>query len=124
MDLLKRTGAEYLIAQAGSLPLGDLAEELKSLKQVLWVVEPTSRHMDWHEVPSEIGGSVEVIVWHELVEEQSGKYSSALPLENEPGNIITIWQRPDHGEPDIIEFTESVSLRYYPTSYFTVNLVH
>ena len=112
IDLLKRTNAEHLIAQAGSLPLEDLTADVKSLKNVLWVVEPTSRHMDWHEVPSEIGGEVEVSVWHELVEEQGEKRDTTLPTTYQPGNIITIWQRPDHGEPDIVEFTQSVSNSY------------
>ena len=112
IDLLKRTKAEHLVAQAGSLPLGDLTADVKSLKNVTWVVEPTSRHMDWHEVPSEIGGEVEVSVWHELVEEQAEKHDSTLPTSHQPGNIVTIWQHPDLSEPDIVEFTQSVCNSY------------
>ena len=68
--------------------------------------------MDWHEVPSEIGGEVEVSVWHELVEEQDEKQNTLLPTNHQPGNITTIWQHPDRSEPEIVEFTQKVSYKF------------
>lgn len=101
--LLNDTGAEALIAAAGNLPLQDLESQCTKLKSVTWVVEKTSRHMDWNEKPD----NLDISVWHDLVEEAPDA-SSELPSNDTgaaPTTLITVWQN-KQGQSDIVEFTQ------------------
>lgn len=109
-ELLKATGADGLICQAGTVPLEDLAQEVKSLKSLLWVVERTSRHMDWNGVPEGAEGRLAVGVWHDVVEENVKSASAELPGNdsgNVPGEIITVWQSTNlNAKPEVVAFTQ------------------
>ncbi|KAH0545292.1 hypothetical protein FGG08_000591 [Glutinoglossum americanum] len=106
---LQKTKPDFLIAAAGGLPLTDIVRFYGGLKQVVWVVEEGSRHMDWNEVPEGIGGQAGVGVWHEIVEEKKSTVGTALPdnTENESlKDLVVIW----HGDKDdvgeVVEFTQ------------------
>ncbi|KAF2673080.1 hypothetical protein BT63DRAFT_368388 [Microthyrium microscopicum] len=106
IEFLKQTKADALIAAAGSLPLESLAKEYPALKAVVWVVEKTSRHMDWTDVPSGLGGSIDVAVWHELVQDHQGDAPSDPGLETKDlGSIVTIWQPEPLKPGSVVEFT-------------------
>ncbi|KAF2754807.1 hypothetical protein EJ05DRAFT_443142 [Pseudovirgaria hyperparasitica] len=104
--LLNTTGADALVAAAGSFPLEDISRQAISLKQVIWSVEKTSRHVGWSEVPAGIGGKVDVSVLHELVKD--GKASAELPNDSttEPGNVVFVWQDTEGKGGEVIEFTQ------------------
>ncbi|KAF2841374.1 hypothetical protein M501DRAFT_1000561 [Patellaria atrata CBS 101060] len=109
-DLINQTKADGLVGQAGSVPLEHISESSPGIKQVVWVVEKTSRHMDWSEVPEGTGGRVEVNVWHDLVQDhvqqQGGKID--LPeLQENPGTIVSIWQSAQGQPGEIAEFTQN-----------------
>ncbi|ORX97438.1 hypothetical protein BCR34DRAFT_165824 [Clohesyomyces aquaticus] len=107
IDLMSRTGADSLIAEAGSLPLADVSKGVPALRQVIWTVEKTSRHMDWNEVPEGIGGKIDVSVWHQLVQDQK---SSAVELPKDSTtkapNVIFLWQEAVGKPAEIVEFTQ------------------
>jgi hypothetical protein len=105
VEILKSTKADSLVAAAGSLPLEFVTEGYPSLKHLIWVVEKTSRHMDWTEVPEGLGGSIDVTVWHELVHD-ADLPSAALPdLSSALGDITTIWQTEPGRAGEIVTFT-------------------
>ncbi|OCK84455.1 acetyl-CoA synthetase-like protein [Lepidopterella palustris CBS 459.81] len=109
VHLLNETGADALVAEAGSLPLGDVSKEVPGLRQVIWTVEKTSRHMDWNEVPEGIGGKVDVSVWHELVQDQKAP-STVLPQNvagQVPPSLVFVWQEKPGTEAEIVEFTQN-----------------
>lgn len=109
--MLQRSGADSLIAEAGSIPLSDVAQGVPNLKQAIWVVEKTSRHVDWNEVPEGAGGKVEVSTWHELVQDHVASASLELPqysTSDKAANIITVWQDREGGEGEVVEFTQQV----------------
>ena len=109
--ILVETKADILIAGAGSLPLKELLQKHPNLKQVIWVVERTSRHMDWNEVGEGVGGKVEIAVWHDIIDEK--QTASELP-DDVPGgtatNVIVVtedaWSAMDSYE--LTEFTQAV----------------
>ncbi|QDS68750.1 hypothetical protein FKW77_004769 [Venturia effusa] len=107
IGLLQKTQADVLIAAAGSLPLQEVAKKHKSLKQVIWVVEKTSRHMDWTEIPKDIGGNIDVSVWHQLIQDHQDLSNADMPdiKSEELGNIITICADKPGSEERIVEFT-------------------
>ncbi|KAI9777246.1 MAG: hypothetical protein M1839_008976 [Geoglossum umbratile] len=109
IQVLQKTKPDFLVAAAGGLPLTEVVRFYGGLKQVVWVVEEGSRHMDWNEVPEGIGGQAGVGVWHEIVEEKKATVSPTLPdnAEHEPlKDLVSIW----HGEKDdvgeVVEFTQ------------------
>ena len=87
----------------------ELVKLYTGLKQVIWVVARTSRHMDWHEVPEGEGGKAGVAVWHEIIDEASS--SSELPTELAGGkspSLITVDQNVADGH-EIVEISQDVS---------------
>lgn len=108
VDLLTQTGADALVAGAGSVPLSEIIQGASNLRQIIWTVEKTSRHMDWSEVPEGIGGKIDVSVWHELIQGSSNG-AAALPTGNEkaPG-IVFLWQEAPGKSAQVVEFTQQV----------------
>lgn len=123
IGLLQKTKADVLIAEAGSLPLQEVAQKHKSLKQVIWVVEKTSRHMDWTEVPKEIGGNVDVSVWHQLVQDSQDVTTADMPdiKSEELGKIVIVCADKPGSEERIIEFTQQVHDDFFMLQMFSTN---
>lgn len=109
-ELLQQTGADSIIAQAGSFSLAAVSQDVPALRQVVWTVEKTSRHMDWSEIPDGIGGNVDVSVWHELV--QDARHADhALPTDTAKApNVVFLWQGAVGHPAQVVEFTQQVSL--------------
>jgi len=106
VEFLVRTQADALVAEAGSIPLADVSKTVPALRQIIWTVEKTSRHMDWSEVPEGIGGKIDVSVWHELVQDQKNG-SAQLPTTKEkaPG-VVFLWQEAVGKPAEIVDFTQ------------------
>ncbi|KAJ4311814.1 hypothetical protein N0V94_007756 [Neodidymelliopsis sp. IMI 364377] len=106
VDLLQQTGADSLIAQAGSVPLADVTQSVPALRQIVWTVEKTSRHMDWSEVPEGIGGKVDVSVWHELVQDAK-QTDDGLPSDTAKApSVVFLWQEAVGKPAEVVEFTQ------------------
>ncbi|KAJ5177150.1 uncharacterized protein N7482_003027 [Penicillium canariense] len=91
---LQNAKADALIAEAGSLDLSFVTKGNKQLSLVIWVAKDGNRHMDWHEVPEDVKGGLEVAVWHELVQEGKDlagfnvpKYDPTTPAPE----VSTVW---------------------------------
>ena len=111
--VLRETIADGLLVAAGARSLQNLAQE-PTLKKVVWVVEESSRHMGFHEVPANISGSIQVAVWDKIIED--GKDVSAeLPVSGTSvPNVIMIWQNSVEEEDSaqdhvVVQFTQKVS---------------
>lgn len=109
LSQLEDTHADVLVAQAGSLPLEQVTKHAKAVMQVIWVVEKTSRHMDWTEVPEGLGGKVDVCEWHELLHDGADGDAAVPDLDKSKlGAIVTLWQpRPGDSQYEIVEFTHA-----------------
>lgn len=93
-ELLQSTSADGLICAAGNLPLDDVAQQCKNIHLLTWVVEKTSRHMDWNGVPSFAEDRLRVSVWHDVVEENQSA-STQLPTNDDlptPADVVVVWQ--------------------------------
>ena len=107
-QVLKETNADIIFALAGAVSLSDLKRNSASLKQITWVVEQTSRHMDFME-PELDNNSSE---YHSLIEKHKDSANSELPtdvdIKNAP-NVISVWQGKNQTTHEIVEFTQPVS---------------
>jgi acyl-CoA synthetase (AMP-forming)/AMP-acid ligase II len=108
IELLIRTGADSLIAPAGSIPLDNVSKEVSGLRNVIWTVEKTSRHMDWNEVPEGIGGKIDVSVWHQLVQDQKNGTTELPQTAGKAPNVVFLWQEGVGKSVEIVEFTQQV----------------
>ena len=111
--ILTETRAEVLIAGAGALPLNELLQKYRSLKQIIWVVERTSRHMDWNEVPEGVGGKADIAVWHDIIDEKAST-PSELPTEIPEGAVPDVLCVVEDGisaldSYEIVTFTQKVT---------------
>ncbi|KAI7590929.1 acetyl-CoA synthetase-like protein, partial [Hortaea werneckii] len=111
-ELINATSADALVCEAGNLPLEDLAKQCPNLRLLTWVVEKTSRHVDWNGGPTHSKTNLNVSVWHELVESAPSSIATAPLPANQAGerlgNIITVWQPADpQSEPEITTFTHA-----------------
>ncbi|RAK98932.1 uncharacterized protein BO80DRAFT_427035 [Aspergillus ibericus CBS 121593] len=92
--LLKESQAEALIAEAGALDLSLVAKGNDQLSQVIWVAKLGSRHMDWNDVPEDVKGTLEVGVWHELVEAKKDLAGLEVPTwdpSSPTPSVTTVW---------------------------------
>lgn len=110
--ILTETRAEVLIAGAGALSLNELLQKYRSLKQIIWVVERTSRHMDWNEVPEGVGGKADIAVWHDIIDEKASM-PSELPTEIPGGAVPDVLCVVEDGisaldSYEIVTFTQKV----------------
>ncbi|QIX02098.1 hypothetical protein AMS68_007615 [Peltaster fructicola] len=107
-ELINTTSADGLVCAAGALPLDAVGQECTNLKLLTWVVESTSRHMDWSGIPDTAANRLKVSVWHELVEQNT---ASKAPPENgalaTPPPVFTIWQDQSTKRTEIVAFTHA-----------------
>ena len=110
--MLDDSKADYLVASAGSVPLTKLLNQYSGLRQVIWVAELSSRHMDWNEVPEGVGGKAEIAVWHEIIDEKTATNSSELPSSIEDDSlphIVIVTETPGEIGFSTVTFAQSVS---------------
>ncbi|KAI9676366.1 MAG: hypothetical protein M1817_000523 [Caeruleum heppii] len=108
-DLLDDLKVDVLIAAAGTLSISGLVSK-QIIKQVIWVVESTSRHIDWKDDSVDSKGAASKHTWHELVEARRDESKLQLP-ERQPsdpaGVIATIWQTSSDDRGVIVEVTQN-----------------
>ena len=110
-DILKDSVADCLVAAAGSVSLEGLLSQFPDLRQVIWVAEPTSRHMDWDEVPEGVGGKAEVAVWHDIVEDKGNSTSLEMSLstpDQKPPNVVIISRNTESQNYHSVEYLQEV----------------
>ena len=102
--------------------MAELVKLYTGLKQVIWVVARTSRHMDWHEIPEGEGGKTGVAVWHEIIDETSGstELPTHIPKDAPPPPVVMVSQIPAKGHK-VVEISQGVSyLIWFSCNLLTV----
>ncbi|KAL0943954.1 amp-dependent synthetase ligase [Colletotrichum truncatum] len=108
--MLRRSAADTLVTAPGAFPFDPVVKAYPSLRQLIWVVDEGSSHMDWNEVPEGTGGSVNVATWQDIVHEAPASIGRELPAvdkEVEPREIITFWQTKPGTLEEMVRFTQS-----------------
>ena len=110
--ILKETEADTIVVGAGAISLTELVKLYNGLKQVVWVVARTSRHMDWHEVPEGEGSKTSISVWHEIIDEniKTSELPSNIPQGASPHVILTTAK--GNSGYQIVKFSQEVGWPY------------
>lgn len=109
VSMLRRAAVDTVITATGSFPFDDIVKAYPALRQLIWVVDQGSAHMDWNEVPQGIGSSVSVATWQEIVRdapEGAGADLPAVDTESTPADIVTFWPTKAGQPEDMIRFTQ------------------
>lgn len=116
VSMLRRSAVDTVITATGEFPLDTVVNAYQGLRQLIWVVDQGSAHMDGNEVPEGIGGSVSVATWQDIVREAPADAGRALPAAAEGkdaeaavGDLVTFWQsgKSDAQQQDMVRFTQA-----------------
>ncbi|KAM7194971.1 peroxisomal long chain acyl-CoA synthetase 7 [Naviculisporaceae sp. PSN 640] len=108
ISMLRRSAADTVITAPGSFPFDIVVKNYPSLRQLVWVVDEGSKHMDWNEVPQGTGGSVNVSTWQEIVTENpvdAGKELPPLEGQKDPRDVTIFWQSKPGTQEEMVRFT-------------------
>ena len=91
---LKLSKADTIIAAVGSFPFDVITRSYPALKQLVWVVDEGSKHMDWNEVPEGTGGAVNVSTWQQTIQDQEPSVGTELPpidRSKSVSGVVAFW---------------------------------
>lgn len=94
ISLLKKSKADTVVAAVGSFPFDVISKSYPALKQLIWVVDEGSKHMDWNEVPTGTGGPVNVSTWQDIIQDAGANTGADLPAVDrtvEPKKVLAFW---------------------------------
>lgn len=112
VSMLRRSAVDTVITATGEFPFDAVAKAYPGMRQLIWVVDQGSAHMDWSEVPEGIGGNVSVATWNDIVADAPADAGRGLQdvkagSEGSVGDVVTFWQTGRPGEQsDMVRFTQ------------------
>ncbi|KAF6836144.1 AMP-dependent synthetase ligase [Colletotrichum plurivorum] len=109
ISMLRRSAADTLVTAPGAFPFDPVVKAYPALRQLIWVVDEGSSHMDWNEVPEGTGGSVNVATWQDIVHEAPAEAGRELPpvdKESEPQDVVSYWQSKPGTMEEMVRFTQ------------------
>lgn len=107
---LQRVQPDVLITEAGALGLQPVLSKCLSLSQVIWVTKAGNEHMDFAETPENVKGKLQILTWHDLVEEHKSPASSEIPTieKGSPGPGLSILES-FNDTTTVVEYSSQVS---------------
>lgn len=110
ISMLRRSAVDTVVTAPGAFPFDAVVKAYPSLRQLIWVVDEGSSHMDWNEVPEGMGGSVNVATWQDIINDAPASVGSELPtteLEYNPQDVVTFWQSKPGQLEEMVRFTQA-----------------
>lgn len=114
VGMLRRAAVDTVITATGEFPFDAAVKAYPGLRQLIWVVDQGSAHMDWNEVPEGIGGSVSVATWQDIVRDAPADAGRALEAVADGAydaacDVVTFWPSgtPDAPQEEMVRFTQA-----------------
>ena len=110
VSMLRRSAADTVVTAPGAFPFDAVVDAYPSLRQLIWVVDEGSKHMDWNEVPQGVGGSVNVATWQDIVSESPQDAGvELLPSDpaSTPQDVVTFWQTKPGQMEEMVRFSQA-----------------
>lgn len=109
ISMLQQSGADTIVTCPGTFPFDSVVKSYPSLRQLIWVVDEGSKHLDWNEVPKGMGGKVNVSTWQDILNDNPQTAGTELPSPDNQAaapDVITFWaSKPDSVE-EMARFTQ------------------
>ncbi|KAI0122893.1 hypothetical protein BJ170DRAFT_642569 [Xylariales sp. AK1849] len=109
ISMLQRSAADTVVTNAGAFPFDSVVKSYQSLKQLIWVVDEGSKHMDWNEVPEGFGGKVNVSTWQDILHDSPATAGNDLPASGdtkEPADVVLFWQSKPGTLEEMVRLTQ------------------
>ena len=110
IDMLRRAAVDTVVTAPGAFPLDAIVGAYPGLRQLIWVVDKGSSHMDWNEVPEGTGSSVNVATWQDITNDAPGAAGAQLGSSNAetaPMDIVTFWQSKEGQLEEMVRFSQA-----------------
>lgn len=110
VSMLRRSAADTVVTASGSFPFDKVVKAYPSLRQLIWVVEEGSSHLDWNEVPKGMGGTVNVATWQDIINDApEAAGAELLPLDpaTAPKDVVTFWQSKSGQIEEMVRFSQA-----------------
>ncbi|KAK3358978.1 hypothetical protein B0T25DRAFT_531627 [Lasiosphaeria hispida] len=110
ISMLRRSAADTVVTVPGSFPFDHVVKSYPALRQLIWVVDEGSKHMDWNEVPQGTGSSVNVSTWQDIVSDypvDAGKELPSMEGQKEPRDVTIFWQSKPGTTEEMVRFTSA-----------------
>ncbi|KAG5958469.1 hypothetical protein E4U58_005362 [Claviceps cyperi] len=110
VNMLRRSAVDTVVTASGSFPLDSVVKTYSLIRQLIWVVDDGSRHMDWNDVPEGTGGSVNVTTWQDLVNDTPARtLTELLPVDKDqvPQDIVMFWQDKAGDIGEMVRFSQA-----------------
>lgn len=105
--MLQASEANCLIVAAGSVAVEELARTYKGLREVIWVTDEGSQHMDFADIPGVTTHTTKV--WKQLVDVSITSSNIELPVsdaKSPPPNVLAFWQAEKHAKGHLVSYTQ------------------
>ncbi|CAI6100241.1 unnamed protein product [Clonostachys chloroleuca] len=111
VSMLRRSAVDTVVTAPGAFPFDTVVAAYPALRQLIWVVDEGSSHLDWNEVPEGTGGSVNVATWQDIVNDAPADAGRELPpLDSDPSkvpkDVVVFWQTKSGQIEEMVRFSQ------------------
>ncbi|KAI0460025.1 hypothetical protein F5B21DRAFT_523913 [Xylaria acuta] len=109
ISMLQQSGADTVVTCPGTFPFDGVVKSYPALRQLIWVVDEGSKHLDWNEVPKGMGGEVNVSTWQDILNDNPQTVGAELPSSDNQAaapDVITFWTSKSDSVEEMARFTQ------------------
>ncbi|KAI0490474.1 hypothetical protein F4859DRAFT_9013 [Xylaria cf. heliscus] len=109
ISMLQQSGADTIVTCPGTFPFDTVVKSYPALRQLIWVVDEGSKHLDWNEVPKGMGGKVNVSTWQDILNDNPQTAGTELPSPDNQAaapDVITFWTSKPGSVEEMARFTQ------------------
>ncbi|KAH7033415.1 uncharacterized protein B0I36DRAFT_287688 [Microdochium trichocladiopsis] len=126
VSMLRRSEADAVVTATGSFPFDSVVKSYPGLRQLIWVVDEGSKHMDWNEVPQGTGSRVNVSTWQDILNDNPVAAGLELPAAEgqSPAKEVIMFTKKGGDLEEMVSFTQgnlvsavSAQLTAVPSKY-------
>lgn len=110
ISMLRRSAVDTVVTVPGAFPFDTVIKAYPALRQLIWVVDEGTRHLDWNEIPEGTGGSVNVATWQDIVSDAPAAAGTELPAldpTNVPQDVVAFWQTKPGQMEEMVRFSQA-----------------
>ncbi|KAI1305642.1 hypothetical protein F5Y03DRAFT_355415 [Xylaria venustula] len=109
ISMLQQSGADTVVTVPGTFPFDSVVKSYPALRQLIWVVDEGSKHLDWNEVPKGMGGKVNVSTWQDILNDQPQTAGTELPSVDSQAaapDVVLFWVSKGNSVEELVRFTQ------------------
>lgn len=109
VSMLRQSGADTVVTCPGAFPFDSVVQAYPALRQLIWVVDEGSKHLDWNEVPKGMGGKVNVSTWQDILNDSPQTAGTELPsADNQAAapDVVIFWTSNADAVEEMARFTQ------------------